>query len=116
MYLGNPLVLYHPPRSVCSVSDRTDIYSTVDFHHSTGIDILDFQEALEEDKRLNIAFCRRIMSDQGTTGLIRVFSHDIETIHLLLTEGAFAAGRHFRTEESRQTEPHIPYPLSLIHI
>ena len=66
--------------------------------------------SLEEDQRLQIAFCKRIMSDLGPTGLIRIFSHDTETINLLLTEGAFVAGRHYRTEESRQTERHIPCP------
>ena len=75
-----------------------------------SIDVSDFQEALEEDKRLQIAFCKRIQSDRGPTGLIRVFTHNANTVHLLLTEGAFVAGRHFKTEESRQLERHIPCP------
>ena len=44
-----------------------------------SIDVSDFQEALEEDKRLQIAFSKRIHSDRGPTGLIRVFTHNANT-------------------------------------
>lgn len=74
------------------------------------IDVVDLQTTLESDNRLKIAFLMRIMSDTGLMGLVRLFSADQDTVHLLLTEGVRVASHTYRIEESRTTAHHIPLP------